>query len=328
MTEKNRTPPEPFAKKPAALEVDTPWVGILPSEVSAHRGPMVKESTARSWALVLEARGIPNQLKTTGWGWQVHVPQLLRERALREIRLFERENRNWPPRLPPAPALLENSLATFSVLLTVGTFHNLTLLGPRITGLFRADWIAQGNAHAGKILSGQWWRLVTSLTLHADGLHLMSNLLLGGVFILLLCRQTGSGLGWSLVLLSGSLGNLLNALVQIPSHRAVGASTAVFGAVAILAGINLVQNRSRLLKRWPLPLAAAMALLALLGAGGERTDLGSHLFGFATGLLLGLAGGAFLKNRGRPGPLVNALLATGAASAVILAWLAVLEGAH
>ena len=47
-------------------------------------------------------------------------------------------------------------------------------------------------------------------------------------------------------------------------------------------------------RRWYLPLAAALALLALLGSGGENTDLGAHLLGFATGILLGLPAGRLL----------------------------------
>jgi len=37
------------------------------------------------------------------------------------------------------------------------------------------------------------------------------------------------------------------------------------------------------------PLVGGFALLGALGAGGERTDLGAHLFGFLAGVIIGLA---------------------------------------
>src|SRR6185369_4433376 len=110
-------------------------------------------------------------------------------------------------------------------------------------------------------------------TLHADLTHLLSNVTIGGIFIILLCRELGSGLAWSLLLGSGALGNLVNALVQAPTHRSVGASTAVFGAVGILAAISMVRYRHHLQRRWFIPVAAGLALLAILGTEGKNTDL-------------------------------------------------------
>jgi hypothetical protein len=41
--------------------------------------------------------------------------------------------------------------------------------------------------------------------------------------------------------------------------------------------------------RGALPLVAGVALLADLGTGGERTDLGAHAFGFIVGVAFGAA---------------------------------------
>ncbi len=300
-----------------------PWVPVRPPGLTAAFH--LSEATARNLALVLEARAIPCRLQRSGWGWQLSVPPTLHQRAAEELRLHHEENRHWPPPAPVATRLTENGLITASVLGLLGLFHSLTFLrAPWAPG--REGWLSLGEAAAGKILDGQWWRLVTSLTLHVDGQHLFGNLLIGGVFIILLCRRFGSGLGWSLLVLAGILGNLVNALVQPPFHHAVGLSTAVFGAVGILGGESLVRNRHQLVRRWPLPLAAAAALLAMLGTGGERTDLGAHLFGFAAGTLLGLAVGRRGKPPVRPRPLANALLAAAAALAPVLAWLAAVAG--
>lgn len=285
--------------------------------------PLSRQQMQR-WTLVLQARRIPWRSERQGAGFLLWVPVGQYQRALSELRQHEQENRDWPPPPPPPSRLADNTLASVSVLIALATFHNLTLLGVRLAGHNPVDWIGLGSAHAGRILSGEYWRLVTALTLHADGLHLLGNILIGGVFIVRLARDLGSGLAWTLLLGAGALGNLINAALQHPDHRAVGASTAVFGAVGILAALSLVRYRRNLRRRWPLPVAAALALLALLGTGGENTDLGAHLFGFACGLALGLATGPLITRRGRPGRSLNAALASASALTVLAAWAAAL----
>ena len=151
-------------------------------------------------------------------------------------------------------------------------------------------------------------------------MHLLSNLAIGGTFIILLCRELGSGMAWSLLLASGTIGNLINAWVQSPDHRSVGASTAVFGAVGILAAVKLVRYRHHLQRRWFIPVAAGLALLAILGTEGKQTDLGAHLFGFGTGVLFGMAAEFLVGKYGRPGGALNFLLAVLCGIVVIAAW--------
>lgn len=297
----------------------------LPSDLSPLADTSLTEEQTRLWALTLEARDIPCRVEAGADGWQILVPPEVFALALEEVQLFEEKNRNWPPPLPPAAPEADNLLITLSVLLLIAIFHNLTRLDIAILNLSTADWIGYGNADAGAIMAGEWWRAVTALTLHADGLHLLGNLTIGGGFIILLCRTLGSGIGWSLLLASGTLGNFLNAWVQSPRHHSVGASTTVFGAVGLLAAINLLDNRQNLRRRWYLPLAAALALLALLGSEGENTDIGAHLFGFAVGIGLGLATSFLRSGKGRPGVGLNALLALACLGLVSGAWWAALH---
>jgi rhomboid protease GluP len=284
----------------------------------------LSERHARCWALVLDSRAIPCLLETRADGWHLLVPVEQYERALYELSCYARENAHWPPPSPPPRPLFENTLATLSVLILLATFHNLTRIELPLPGISMPDWAALGNAQAAKILDGQWWRLVTALTLHADWVHLSSNLAIGGIFVIFLCRELGSGLAWSLLLSAGALGNLVNACVQSPGHSSVGASTAVFGAVGILASLSLVRYRHQLQRRWPLPVAAALALLAILGTEGKNTDLGAHLFGFVYGSFLGLITEYLIGRRGSPGPVLNALLALSAVAVVVGAWWAAL----
>ncbi len=296
------------------------WLAIPPELVDAEATGPLSERRAHLWALVLEARYHPCRIEQSGKGWQLLVPAGGVVAARDELRLFVEENRNWPPAAPAERHVVENTLVTLSVLVLLASFHNLTQLDLPLFGHLPPDWFELGTADAGKILAGQWWRLVTALTLHADLFHLFGNLAIGGVFIACLCRELGSGLAWSLLLGSGALGNLANAWLHSAGHRSLGASTAVFGAVGILAALSLIRHRHQLLRRWLLPFAAAVALLALLGTEGKQTDLGAHLFGFLFGIGLGLLAGYLLGGQGRPGRLLNALLALANAIAVIVAW--------
>lgn len=296
------------------------WVEVASGPAAAPPS----QSRVHLWALVLDARSVPCRLEHDARGWFLLVPSGCRDKAFEELRLFEAENRDWPPPSPPSRPLAENTLATLSVLVLLATFHNLTRLDAGLPFFSQKDWIGLGTAHAAKILDGQWWRLVTALTLHADSLHLFSNLAIGGIFVVFLCRELGSGLAWSLLLGAGALGNLANAYAQSADHNSVGASTAVFGAVGILAALSLVRHRRQLQRRWPLPVASALALLALLGTEGKNTDLGAHLFGFLFGTCLGLVTEWLLGRCGRPGRLLNALLSLLSSVVVVAAWWAAL----
>jgi len=273
---------------------------------------------AQLWALVLDARSIPCCIESTGEGWILLVPRQYLERARAEIRLYEENNRNWPPSPRGTRTLLENTLPAVSVLVLLATFHNLTLLDISLPGHGPVDFHDLGAALGSAILGGEWWRLVTALTLHADFVHLLGNLAIGGIVIIPLCHEFGAGLAWSLILFSGALGNLANTLARSPDHSSFGASTAVFGAIGILSAVSAL--RRRLSWRLFVPVAAGLALLALLGSGGRQTDLGAHLFGFASGLLLGLLTELSLGGRARPGRLLNAVLALSAAMVVSFSW--------
>jgi len=290
--------------------------GLVAGEFSAG----LSGQRLRLWALVLDARSIPCRIEQGEAGQELLVPLESLDTACRELRQFEEENRNWPPVAPRYRPMVENTLATVSVLLLLAIFHNLIQVGLTLPDGYLPDWVELGSARALEIRNGQWWRLVTALTLHADWIHLSGNLCIGGIFVIFLCRELGSGLAWSLLLGSGILGNLANAWAQSPTHSSVGGSTAVFGTVGILAAISLVRFRKQRQRRWALPVAAALALLALLGTEGKNSDLGAHLFGFAFGIVLGMATEYLLERFGRPGRLLNAVLALASAALVVAAW--------
>jgi membrane associated rhomboid family serine protease len=183
------------------------------------------------------------------------------------------------------------------------------------------NWFGAGKAGAVQIRAGEWWRTITSLTLHLDQVHLVANLVIGGLFGLFAARLLGSGLAWFSILLGGVAGNALNAWIRPGAHNSVGASTAVFAALGMVSAWAWTRRRSHRLSslaRWT-PLIGGVVLLGYLGGGGERTDVGAHICGFVSGLFLGAVFGKF-GVQARVGNVGQALLATSAVLLLVLGW--------
>ena len=147
----------------------------------------------------------------------------------------------------------------------------------------------------------EWARGLTALMLHGDIVHLISNLVGGAGFAWLAARFFGAAAAWALIVLSGFLGNLLNAWVQYPDpHFAIGASTAVFGALGLLTGAGLwvtmaEPRQSWSLPPWSLPVFGGVTLLGLIGMGDGigLIDVGAHISGFLCGAALGFVAAIF-----------------------------------
>lgn len=211
------------------------------------------------------------------------------EPVRRELDLYREEQE--PPRVV-AEALETGRLAgwllaiTWATVLVVVHFHRMS--HPAVLGRFSNDAEAIWVGH-------QWYRASTALFFHSDLGHLVGNIAIGGAFCLMVAGVLGAWRGWVLILLSGTLGNLLTGwlhrLFDEP-FRSIGASTATFGALGLLVGAGMVRawrtRRYRDLRPIFIPIAVGLALLGLYGASGVNTDALGHLSGWASGVLLGL----------------------------------------
>ena len=223
------------------------------------------------------------------------MPVQEEERARRELAEYEAEGDELPPMEPNVPEVVSGSgflPGYWCVLLAAYAFDKYRVLG--------FNWLEAGRAHAKLVFQGEWWRMVTALTLHADGSHLLNNLVCGSLFGVLLAQEIGVGWAWLGMVLSGALGNGLNAWFHPPEHASIGASTGVFGVVGMLMGLQWrkpVAARASRLRRWAPPVIGAV-FLGLLGTSGERTDVMAHLTGVVVGLVMGwVAGGAACRSR-------------------------------
>jgi membrane associated rhomboid family serine protease len=275
-----------------------------------------RQTRVQEWALVLAAAGIPYRIEHDGAGFFLLVPDSDAPQAQAALDAYDEEaggerhaafvERSSSPRLAWAVGV-----AVATVLLA---FFALT--GPPAAG---SRWFEHGAASARLIVGGEPWRAVTALTLHVNAFHVAGNALATAVLLPAIVQQFGLGGGLWLVLLAGAVGNLLAALVYNPHHVAVGASTAIFGAIGILAGLQLLPapaGAKTRRKRWPV-LVASFVLVAILGAG-PGADLLAHVLGLLAGGVLGLAAGAVLR---RPlGAPVQWSLVALAALALIGCW--------
>jgi membrane associated rhomboid family serine protease len=299
----------------------------------------VSRSTARKTiqehGLVLQAVGVVSGMVYAEGEHVLIVRAEDFERARAEIDKYVRENSGWPPREEAPPVISQGVNAA----IVYGGLLALCFIAQR-RGSFGIDWWSAGRASAALIREGEWWRSLTALCLHADLLHLAGNLVFGALFGVILAQSIGSGLAWLAFVITGGIGNWLNAWVQDPAHTSIGASTAVFGMLGVQVTFEWMRRRqlhSNRLRRYA-PLVMGAALLAWLGGGGQhidpsnvpdkledlnvaiqRIDVWAHILGFAAGLALG----GFLgiaKQRIAPSARGQAVAATVAIGGIAIAW--------
>lgn len=264
---------------------ESPLADLVPVGVYASH------AAGAEHGLVILAMGLPYWMIPAEDRFVLLVARGQEDAATDQLARFDRESVDWPPAPAPRPVARPGPPAVTPLLwaLSLLAAFRAQQLWPVVT--------ERGTLEAGALLArGEWWRPVTALFLHADVGHLVSNVV-AGVFILSVVLSTfGRRLGWALLAVAAVAGNLAVAFSRFPDpYRSLGASTAIFAGLGLLTGRALPlkpARRGRAPWRELLaPLGAGLTLLALHGAGGERVDLGAHLFGFAAGLLLGVVAG-------------------------------------
>jgi rhomboid protease GluP len=266
-------------------------------------------------ALMLMALGIASSVEHDGTFWRVLVDPGDALRALAQIHQYRLENIPTPAP-PPLPPLHEHAAvgAVVYVLVLLPVAYAIS------SGWWRADAFELGALDGERVQAGEWWRVWTALTLHLSADHLFANLGAGVWFGYLAARQLGSGMAWLLIVTGAALANAVEAQWAPPGYQSVGASTAVFAALGLMAAhswkLRYAWRQSRA-RRWA-PLVAGVVLLGWLGTAGEGTDVIAHLLGFVVGGVLGALAGVprIARVLGRcPQWLAGAFALAGVASA-------------
>lgn len=261
-------------------------------------GPYHSERSLREGALVLTSMDITHELMRGASGGFLLVRNGDYDRARKQLDRYEEENRDFPPRRrverprysgPPLVLLAFVALVAFA-----------WITGP--VSRPHGSWFAQGASVSSLVLGSEPYRAVTALTLHADGAHVLSNLVSGAIFGRAVERRFGPGVALLGITASGFLGNVANAAFyagQGLPHASIGASTAVFGAVGLLVTSQLLLGGTRWFgsssgkkerRHWTEYLAPVVGGLALLGAlgSGPSTDIWAHAFGLLSGVVIAL----------------------------------------
>jgi len=236
-------------------------------------------------ALVLESLQIPHQIVVDAVGCALVVPAGSSAQAMNELRLYDEEN---PPQRPRQIKTIEYQNAIPGVVVYVLVICAVAWFST--ISLFDQDWLGAGRVDGVLIRAGEWWRTITALTLHSGLRHLLGNIVFGAFFGLFAGRLLGPGVAWLAIVLTAASGNVLNTLLLESTHRSIGASTAVFAALGLLAGF-VWRGKLMAQDRWPYrvgPVVGGFALLMYTGTGDANTDIGAHLMGFLCGFVGGM----------------------------------------
>ena len=267
--------------------------------------------------LVLDSKNIPYIVTGHGSQTRAFVPAMFEDVARSELAALESEKTPPPPPVP----LRRNAHWSMLVMLFLVFWYGLYMGWWPLPFEHLPDpeyWVRCGKLNVTEVRAGEWWRTATALTLHADTLHLFSNVIFGTPFLILLAQRLGLGLTLASTLAAGMLGNAMNVCYRDPGYSSLGFSTAMFGMVGLLCADIVVRSPAHMrgFRRLALPVAAALAFLAMLGAEGKNVECSAHIFGLLCAFLIGLAVSfALWHHNALPRPLE---LALGCAAPLVL----------
>jgi rhomboid protease GluP len=234
------------------------------------------------WSLALISQGIEStiQREPAGADWHLEVSAQDGQKAFQTLRQYHQENRGWPwPQVLPWPkAIFDRASVLWALLLAM--FYWLASVNPALK--------AAGIMDTSAVLAGQWWRVFTAITLHADLAHLAGNLSIGILLLGLAMGRFGTGTALLASYLAGAAGNVLSLLINLKPFDGLGASGMVVGALGLLSAQTLRWGgKSGASWKQRLGGVAAGVMLFILYGLAPGTDTAAHLGGFLAGLLLG-----------------------------------------
>lgn len=282
-------------------------IGIYQTERAAHEaGLSVLASGHHYWVRLDDRRFL------------LIVRSAFADLLRREVEIADIRNRYWPPPSLDLPSRAISKWPTGAFILSLVMTFSLQERIPELSVLGM-------NSSTGVLQNGEWWRLFTAMTLHSDIGHIASNILGISLFAYLCCRYMGNGLAWMLIVCGAALSNMTNVFLKAgESYHSLGASTAVFAALGLLAGFPIgsylrsrepIQNRD-----WMIPFFGGCVLFAIMGGGDFPTDVSAHLWAFGYGTTLATIV-AFTAVHAKIGKLAQRGLVGLAFGALGLAWL-------
>lgn len=280
------------------------------------------EDEAMDFGLVLASQGIVHGVERDpeSGAWLLRVEAADFPRAADNIRKFIEENKGfqWRQTISSAGMIFHRGSVVWCVVLVwlhgfvSGPGHRLKEIGRMDSELFAA---------------GEWWRLFTAVTLHADWSHMISNATTGLVLFGLAMARFGAGVGLLAAFVAGAAGNWFGVLLYDNPYHSLGASGMVLGALGLLAleSLSYCMKGPKPIRRLFGAMAGACMLFLLFGASPE-SDMAAHLGGFLAGIVLG----ALLSlgpSKERSGAVLNAICLIVFMTAVYAPWWLAMDSA-
>ena len=236
---------------------------------------------AMDFGLVLASQGLVSTVTRIEDQWGVMVAEDDYDRSVETLRIWKNENLGWKwlNPLPTAAGKFFHWGSLAWALATVAIYFWSAAPGIKEAGMMDSQMVA----------AGQWWRLFTAVTLHADLPHLLSNITSGLILLGLAMARYGTGIALLIAFLSGVGGNVAGFLLYPDAHRGLGASGMVMGALGLLAIASPVDGWDRqvgigLIMRG---IVATFLMLVLIGFS-PRSDVVAHVGGYVGGVVFGL----------------------------------------
>jgi len=138
--------------------------------------------------------------------------------------------------------------------------------------------------YAPLVFQGEWWRMITSMFVHADIAHIAGNMLFLFIYGLRAEKMFDLKEYMTIYFLSGLAGNaltLLSALMLSTDFISLGASGAIFG----LMGAVMIYSRRSIGQSILTALVYAFFLFTI--NIGPNVNIWAHLGGLVVGLVLG-----------------------------------------
>ncbi|WP_323704752.1 rhomboid family intramembrane serine protease [Mammaliicoccus sp. Dog046] len=177
--------------------------------------------------------------------------------------------------------MLKFSPVTYSlVALNVIIWLSLVLVFNHIAQIDLVDF--GGLVHF-NVVHGEWYRLLTSMFLHADFTHLMMNMFSLIIFGKLIEGALGSIKMFSIYMISGLFAGLLSLSIDTVSIS-IGASGAIFGLIG--AFIVFLFTRKHTNKQFVLQTFIGILIISLLALFMNNVNHFAHLGGFISGAFI------------------------------------------
>lgn len=138
---------------------------------------------------------------------------------------------------------------------------------------------------------GQYYRIFTSMFLHADIEHIASNMIILFGLGMMMEQETGHVTFGVLYFLTGIIGNAASLFYKIHMGEwavaSLGASGAVFGMEGVLLAFVMQYPERMRYASWE-KIAIMVIYSIYCGIRSENIDNAAHIGGFVSGFLLGL----------------------------------------